>query len=201
MNKVKKLVYTLAVMIFTLIAFSSYDKNDLEPVASMGSGNEQSEDFSSDIIGITDSKRYCSYPFAGTEIENWKWESRKLKTDPVSDKKYYLWAYMKKTDAMHSYQIKAAFQNLSNANIVVRCVRVLGNWISHDEYELLEGCYTLKKGEMHIFEELDSQIAPSNSYGLQYEVIIPSKAECGLSEIEIKSGLCSTTSGVWNCLF
>ena len=146
MNKIKKFkIALLAVLVgFSVVAFSSCDKYMDEPMASLVSGNEQSDEISSDNTDMR-ATDYCSYPFAGTEISSWKWESRKLKTHQVSDKKYYLWAYMSKKEGMDSFQIKAAFENLSNVSIVVRCVRVLGNWFSHDEYELLEGVIPLKK--------------------------------------------------------
>ena len=42
MSKIKKLVYSLAVMVFAVVAFSSCDKNDYEPMAPIMKGNQVS---------------------------------------------------------------------------------------------------------------------------------------------------------------
>ncbi|MDR0607348.1 MAG: hypothetical protein LBG52_03145 [Candidatus Peribacteria bacterium] len=173
----------------------------------VASAPEEITNFLMSTVASTDG---CSYPFSGTELTNWSYQSRSLARDQNSDKKYYFRASTA-TNGVGCREIKSRVVNNTAVPIKFRAVGVISNWLGQEDYVLLDGCYTLQNGQSKTIEfgygEPLYNSSGSNytkAYdAVMFEIIVPNRNQTSpsIANVSVTTGTCTSDTGTWNCLF
>ncbi|MDR0651441.1 MAG: hypothetical protein LBG59_08895 [Candidatus Peribacteria bacterium] len=201
--------------VFACLVVSSCTKDEIVPTPI---SVESSDVYQDNVVTLDSSSfltrggEYCSFPYEGSELSGWAWQSRSLARDQNSDKKYYFRASTATyTNGLICLQIRSKVTNNSSVPIKFRAVGVTSNFWGQEDYVLLDGCYTLGNGQSQVIEFNDDEPLYSwngSSYDREYtavmfEIVVPSRSQTAssLTTVSVTAGVCSSSTGTWNCVF